>query len=128
MKPAIQTNLRLTFPGGAPLSHGKAELMELIRETGSIRQAAVRMDMSYRRGWLLIDELNRMFRQCVVETKHGGKSGGGAVLTAFGGELLGRFRAMEKQTMKALKTDLDWLAANASAQDDASAAVADPET
>lgn len=112
----ILTNLRLTFPGGAPLSHGKAELMELIRETGSIRQAAARMDMSYRRGWLLIDELNRMFTQSVVETKHGGKSGGGAALTAFGEELLKRFRAMEKQTMKALKADLDWLAAHASPQ------------
>jgi len=128
MTPAIRTNLRLTFPGGAPLSHGKAELMELIRETGSIRQAAVRMDMSYRRGWLLIDELNRMFRQSVVETKHGGKSGGGAALTDFGEELLRRFRAMEKQTMKALKADLDWLAANATAQDVASAAITDPET
>eukprot|EP01035_Chromulina_nebulosa_P045671 gene45671-61854_t len=71
----IRTNLRFTLPGGAPLSHGKAELMELICETGSIRQAAQRMDMSYRRGWLLADELNRMFRQPVIETKHGGRSG-----------------------------------------------------
>ncbi len=57
----IRTNLRFTFPNGAPLSHGKAQLMELIRETGSIRQAAQRMDMSYRRGWLLADELNHLF-------------------------------------------------------------------
>ena len=78
MSRTIKTNLRLTFPGGAPLSHGKAELMELIRETGSIRQAAQRMEMSYRRGWLLADELNRMFREPVIATKHGGKSGGGA--------------------------------------------------
>ncbi|MDB5555795.1 MAG: modE [Rhizobium sp.] len=126
MSELIRTNLRLTFPGDAPLSHGKAELMELIRETGSIRQAAARMDMSYRRGWLLVDELNRMFNQSVVETKHGGKSGGGAALTAFGEELLKRFRAMEKHTMKALKADLDWLAANASVQDGGSAA--EPET
>lgn len=116
MEEAIRTNLRLTFPSGAPLSHGKAELMELIRETGSIRQAAVRMDMSYRRGWLLVDELNRMFRQPIVETKHGGKSGGGADLTEFGEELLSRFRSMERRTMEALKTDLDWLAANANPQ------------
>ena len=116
MSDTIRTNLRLTFPGGAPLSHGKAELMELIRDTGSIRQAAARMDMSYRRGWLLVDELNRMFKQPVVETKHGGKSGGGAALTEFGLSLLKRFRAMEQQTMKVLKADLDWLAANASSQ------------
>ena len=110
---AIKTNLRLTLAGGAPLSHGKAELMELIRETGSIRQAAQRMDMSYRRGWLLADELNRMFRQPVIATKHGGKSGGGATLTDFGTELLLRFRAMERRTQDVLKSDLDWLAAHA---------------
>ena len=128
MSEIIRTNLRLTFPGGAPLSHGKAELMELIRETGSIRQAAARMDMSYRRGWLLVDELNRMFKQSVVETKHGGKRGGGAALTAFGEELLGRFRAMEKQTMKALKADLDWLATNANPQAEDSPPAADAAT
>lgn len=114
----IRTNLRFTFPGGAPLSHGKAELMELIRETGSIRQAAQRMDMSYRRGWLLADELNRMFLHAVIETKHGGKSGGGAGLTEFGETLLNRFRDMEQQTARALKDDLDWLEANARPQED----------
>ena len=128
MGDGVRTNLRLTFPGGAPLSHGKAELMELISETGSIRQAAARMGMSYRRGWLLVDELNRMFRQPVVETKHGGKSGGGAALTEFGEELLKRFRAMERVTMKALEADLAWLAANADPQTGRGAAVSDSET
>lgn len=116
MTGAVRTNLRFTLPGGAPLSHGKAELLELIRETGSIRQAAQRMEMSYRRGWLLADELNRMFREAVIETKHGGRSGGGAALTAFGETLLRRFRDMEKRTAKALKADLEWLAANARPQ------------
>lgn len=117
MTDPIRLNLRLTFSGGVPLSHGKAELMELIRETGSIRQAAARMDMSYRRAWLLVDELNRLFREPSIETKQGGKSGGGATLTAFGEELLKRFRAMEKRTMKALAADLDWLAVNQSDQE-----------
>ena len=128
MGDGVRTNLRLTFPGGAPLSHGKAELMELISETGSIRQAAARMGMSYRRGWLLVDELNRMFRQPVVETKLGGKSGGGAALTEFGEELLKRFRAMERVTMKALEADLAWLAANADPQTGPGAVVSDSET
>ena len=106
----VRLNLRLTFPGGVPLSHGKAELMELIRETGSIRQAAAKMDMSYRRAWLLVDELNHLFREPAIETKQGGKSGGGAALTAFGDALLKRFRAMEARTMEMLAADLDWLA------------------
>lgn len=117
MTSPIRLNLRLTFSGGVPLSHGKAELMELIRETGSIRQAAARMDMSYRRAWLLVDELNHLFREPAIETKQGGKSGGGAALTAFGEELLKRFRAMETRTMKTLAADLDWLARHRSDQE-----------
>jgi molybdate transport system regulatory protein len=112
MTEGIRTNLRFTFPGGAPLSHGKAQLMELIRETGSIRQAAQRMDMSYRRGWLLADELNHLFNTPVIATKHGGKSGGGAALTPFGEELLTRFRAMEARTAQALRDDLAWMQEN----------------
>ena len=92
------------------------ELMELIRETGSIRQAAGRMDMSYRRAWLLVDELNHLFRAPSIETKQGGKSGGGAALTAFGEELLKRFRAMEKRTMAALAEDIAWLSEHRSDQ------------
>lgn len=118
MTSPIRLNLRLTFPGGVPLSHGKAELMELIRETGSIRQAAAKMDMSYRRAWLLVDELNRLFREPAIETKQGGKSGGGAALTVFGEELLKRFRAMEALTMKTLAADLDWLAGHQSDHDE----------
>jgi molybdate transport system regulatory protein len=116
MTSPIRLNLRLTFAGGVPLSHGKAELMELIRETGSIRQAAAKMDMSYRRAWLLVDELNHLFREPSIETKQGGKSGGGAALTEFGEELLKRFRAMEKRTMQTLADDLDWLAEHRSDQ------------
>lgn len=122
MSVGIKTNLRLTFPGGAPLSHGKAELLELIRDTGSIRQAAARMDMSYRRGWLLADELNHMFLTPVIETKHGGKSGGGAGLTEFGELLLARFRAMESRTVAMLGEDLAWLAENARPQEPESGA------
>ena len=117
----IRLNLRLTFPGGVPLSHGKAELMEMIRETGSIRQAAAKMDMSYRRAWLLVDELNHLFREPAIETKLGGRSGGGAALTVFGEELLKRFRTMEARTMKTLAADLAWLADHRAAQEAPSA-------
>lgn len=116
MSRKIRLNLRLTFPGGVPLAHGKAELMEHIRETGSIRQAAMKMDMSYRRAWLLCDELNHLFDETVIETNKGGKSGGGAQLSEFGEELLARFRDMEKRTAEALAADLDWLERHARPQ------------
>ncbi len=103
--------LRIDFPPEDRLGRGKIMLLELIRETGSISAAGRAMDMSYRRAWLLVDALNRMFKEPAVESQRGGKQGGGAALTAFGEALIERFRAMEARTRKAIAEDLDWLEA-----------------
>ncbi len=103
---------RIDFPPGDRLGHGKIELMALIAETGSISAAGRAMDMSYRRAWLLVDALNRMFTQPVIESQRGGKQGGGASLTTFGTELLDRYRGMEKRIADALRADIDWLEKN----------------
>ncbi|MGC3944505.1 MAG: LysR family transcriptional regulator [Chryseolinea sp.] len=58
------------------IGHGKIRLLELIAEHGSISQAAREMPMSYRRAWLLADEVNTMFDEPVLETQHGGAGGG----------------------------------------------------
>lgn len=67
------------------------------------------MGMSYRRAWLLADEINRMFQEPSIFTRHGGRSGGGAGLTPFGETLLGACRRMDAESRKALQTDLAWL-------------------
>jgi molybdate transport system regulatory protein len=84
------------------LGPGKAALLEAIRGTGSISSAARSLGMAYRHAWELVDDLNAGFAPGVVETVAGGKDGGGARLTAFGEELLGRFREMEATTQAAI--------------------------
>jgi molybdate transport system regulatory protein len=64
------------------------------------------MDMSYRRAWELIDELNRIFGQPVVQSKSGGKKGGGATLTPLGLSLISRYRAMERAAATAAESHL----------------------
>lgn len=104
--------IRIDFDIGVRLGPGKAQLLELIEEHGSIRAAGASIGMSYRRAWLLSDEINRMFREPSVFTRHGGKSGGGAGLTEFGRELLSRYRRMEAAMLKAADADLAWLSSN----------------
>ncbi|TLX05764.1 winged helix-turn-helix domain-containing protein [Rhizobium sp. MHM7A] len=101
--------LRISFPNEHRLGHGKMELLEHIRVTGSISAAGRAMDMSYRRAWLLVSEMNGMFREQVVEPQRGGQKGGGAALTPFGEELLTRFRRMERTLRASLADDLTWL-------------------
>jgi len=108
--------LRISFPHEDRLGRGKMELLEHIRETGSISAAGRAMDMSYRRAWLLVSDMNRMFREPVVESQRGGQKGGGAALTPFGDELLARFRKMERMMKFTLAEDLAWLEANRSPQ------------
>jgi molybdate transport system regulatory protein len=73
---------------------GKADLLEAIRDSGSISAAARAMGMSYRRAWLLVDAMNRCWRQPLVETSPGSARGGGARLSPFGEGVLARYRSL----------------------------------
>ena len=79
--------LRVDFGPGRSIGPGKIRLLEAIDRTGSISQAGRSLGMSYRRAWLLIDDMNQCFRDAVVSARPGGSQGGGAVLTEFGAEL-----------------------------------------
>lgn len=97
------------------LGPGKAALLEAIRATGSISAAARSLEMAYRHAWELVDDLNAGFAPGVVETATGGRAGGGARLTAFGEELLARFRAMEAKAQAAIAPELAKLASRVEA-------------
>jgi molybdate transport system regulatory protein len=88
--------LRIDFGEQDALGPGKVRLLELVGETGSIAAGGRVMGMSYRRAWLLVDALNGMFREPLVATRLGGRSGGGAELTPFGARVVERYRAMER--------------------------------
>lgn len=83
------------------LGPGKAELMEGIRDTGSIAAAGRRMGMSYKRAWSLVEELNGAFETAAVASSRGGPGGGGAHLTPLGEEILARYRAVEAAAISA---------------------------
>jgi molybdate transport system regulatory protein len=88
--------LRVELERDEAVGPGKVRLLELIAEHGSIAAAGRAMNMSYRRAWLLVDELNRMFARALVAKTHGGAQGGGAALTALGREVIARYRAIER--------------------------------
>jgi molybdate transport system regulatory protein len=101
--------LRLDFGADRALGPGKVRLLEAIRDTGSISQGGRALGMSYRRAWLLVDDLNRCFRDTVIDTQPGGAHGGGATLTAFGRELIRDYRAIEAAAAAAVERRLNKL-------------------
>ena len=76
---------------------GKADLLEAIAREGSISAAARALGMSYRRGWMLVDTMNRCFAQPLVETRPGGGGRAGARLTPTGESALIAYRTLSAQ-------------------------------
>lgn len=98
--------IRIDFGECGNLGPGKVALMELISKHGSISAAGKEMDMSYRRAWLLVDEINQIFRKPLVEKQMGGSGGGGARLTEFGRGVVNRYRSIEAAAATATAVDV----------------------
>jgi molybdate transport system regulatory protein len=105
-----ELSIRIDFAPGLRVGPGKIQLLEQIAALGSISAGGRAMDMSYRRAWELIEELNGIFGQPVVESRSGGKKGGGATLTPLGLSLISRYRAMERAAAAATEPHLAALA------------------
>ncbi|MDB5538349.1 MAG: ModE [Devosia sp.] len=104
------SHLRIALSDSFYIGPGRADLMQFIAETGSISEAAKRMDMSYKRAWGLVQALNEGFGAPLVEASRGGKEQG-ASLTAAGRELLERYRGMQEATRRAIARDVEALGA-----------------
>jgi molybdate transport system regulatory protein len=102
----VRLTLRVDFGTDRAIGPGKVLLLEAIRDTGSISQAGRSLGMSYRRAWLLVDDMNRCFREPVVTAQPGGPQGGGAALTAFGKKVIQKYRRIETQATAAAKPQL----------------------
>ena len=98
--------LRVDLGSGRALGPGKIRLLEAIEKTGSISQAGRTLGMSYRRAWLLVDDMNNCFRDPVIAAQPGGAHGGGATLTRFGQQLVERYRAIEADALVATRKHL----------------------
>jgi molybdate transport system regulatory protein len=93
--------LRVDLGGDRAIGPGKIRLLEAIRDTGSITKAGAALGMSYRRAWLLVDDMNNCFREPVIAAQVGGSHGGGAALTPFGLKLIDQYRAIEAEAHSA---------------------------
>lgn len=101
--------IRLVFGDKGMIGPGKADLLERIRDTGSIAAAGRGMGMSYKRAWQLVETLNAMFSKPLVERTRGGAKGGGAQITATGMAVLSHYRAMHEGALRAGNTHIEAL-------------------
>lgn len=110
--------IRVKFGERGFVGPGKVQLLELIERHGSISAAGRAMDMSYRRAWMIIEELNKTFDSPLVAKQTGGSGGGGAALTALGKEVVERYRRIESEAAARTAEDVHALAARLAASAD----------
>lgn len=99
-------SLRIDLDPEGRIGPGKIALLEQIQACGSISAAGRAMEMSYKRAWDLVDEINQICGQAAVKRQTGGKHGGGATLTPFGESLVERYRRIERAAADAAHKDL----------------------
>ena len=112
----LRVRFRVDFGPQCSIGIGKIELLEGIARCGSLSQAAREMRMSYRRAWLLLADLNSSFDQRVARLSTGGRGGGGAELTPFGGRLVAGYRKLESALHPLAGTCLNEVSRRVSAQ------------
>jgi molybdate transport system regulatory protein len=95
MAPVIR--IRIDFADNVHVGPGKVALLEAIKSTGSISDAARSLGMSYRRAWMLINSLKQGFSEAVTISAAGGAGGGGARVTSFGSSLIKQYRTLERE-------------------------------
>ncbi len=93
--PGPHVRIRLDFSRDCAVGPGKIALLEGIARAGSLSAAARELGMSYRRGWMLVQELNSGFDSRLVELSVGGRAGGGARLTPLGERMVKHYRSLE---------------------------------
>lgn len=108
-QPEVRFRMRIIQDGTIALGPGKVSLLEAVREHGSISAAARSMNMSYRRAWLLMDELNRALESPATVSEHGGQSGGGSMLTPVGEEIIRLYRTIEAQAATVCAPEIEAL-------------------
>ena len=97
----IQPRFRVRLGKDIAFGPGKADLLEQVRETGSIAEAAEQLGMSYMRAWTLIKTMERSFAEPLLKVSRGGAEHGGAKLTANGVKVLKLYREMEAESLRA---------------------------
>ncbi len=105
-RPTVRFRLRVTRGEAIAIGPGKIALLEAIAQTRSITAAAKSMGMSYRRAWLLVDEVNGALKRPAVASLVGGERGGGSALTESGVALVAVYRGIEARAEKACAADL----------------------
>jgi len=92
---SVKGRVWIDSENSAFIGQGKIELIEKIKEFGSLRKASIEMKMSYRQAWQNIDKMNKLSEKPLVILKRGGKDGGIAEVTEFAEKVILTYKNLQ---------------------------------
>lgn len=93
----IDALLALRSEGRFLVGRDRIKLLEAVAEHGSITKAAKVVGFSYKTAWDAVNSINNLLPSPAFVTKAGGRSGGGAEVTAEGRRLIATFHRLEER-------------------------------
>lgn len=78
----------------------KTQLLQEIRNNGSLSGAAKKMEISYQHVWTMIDEMNRSAPSPLVLKQRGGANGGGTAISDYGERMLREYLIIQAEINK----------------------------
>jgi len=96
----VKSKIWLEKDGELVFGTGRMRILKTVAQTGSLKQAAEKLKMSYRRAWSYIHSAEERLGKLLLLKERGGKSGGGAQLTEYAKELIRNFDQLQKEVRK----------------------------
>lgn len=88
---------------GKAFGEGPCRLLEGVDRTGSLRQAAAGMGMSYSQAWHLIRTIEGRLGFPLIHRRAGGSSGGGSEVTPEGRRLMEAYQSFREEAREAME-------------------------
>jgi molybdate transport system regulatory protein len=107
MTTTFSIHVKIWFEKGdkSVLGPGRMAILEAIDRSGSLTSATEECQISFRKAWKLINEINSVLDYPVVKSERGGKGGGGkTVLTEYGKKLVKQYKFIQEKITE-LTTD-----------------------
>lgn len=83
---------------------GPLDILHRVERTGSLRQAAEEISMSYSQAWNLMKDLEKRLGFNLLKRKVGGESGGGSQLTEQAREIMMKFEMFHERADQSLNS------------------------
>lgn len=94
---SVNGSLWLEHNGRRFFGPGPVQLLEGIEETGSISKAAKKMQMSYKKAWDIVNNLNSSATSPLVVTATGGEKGGGSTISEEARALIAEYKQLRER-------------------------------